>query len=62
MKEIWLVKEKNNLWLNGYNFYFSLPLFDYSSIFLEMEEEREYTLKELGLEEKEEEKEIDLPW
>lgn len=47
---------------NGYDYYFNLPLFDCSSMFLGMEEEREYTLKELGLEEKEKEKEIDLPW
>ena len=47
---------------NGYDYYCNLPLFDCSSMFLEMEEEREYTLKELGLEEKEKKKEIDLPW
>ena len=47
---------------NGYDYYYYLPLFDCSSMFLGMEEEREYTLKELGLEEKEKEKEIDLPW
>ena len=47
---------------NCYDYYFNLPLFDCNSMFLEMEEEREYTLKELGLEEKEKEKEIDLPW
>ena len=59
--EILNSKEKDYL-KNGYDYYFNLPLFDCNSMFLEMEEEREYTLKELGLEEKEKEKEIDLPW